>query len=70
MKTGVSAARRLHSLWPELIVGASWLILILASHFVFGEDDSLGHHAMHVGLWLALAVYVAMTFRQHRSSVS
>jgi hypothetical protein len=70
MKMGTLAARRLHGLWPELFVGVSWLVLILASHFVFGDDESLGHHAMHVALWMALAGYVALTIRQHRASAS
>jgi hypothetical protein len=57
----------LASYWPEAFIGGCWLILLLATHFVFRDDESLAHRAAYLGLWLSLAVYVGMTVREYRS---
>jgi hypothetical protein len=52
--------------WPEVAVVACWLTAFFLTDFVFRDDESLGHQAAHVGLWLSLAFYVAVTVREHR----
>jgi hypothetical protein len=58
----------LASYWPEAFVGGCWLILLLATHLVFRDDESLAHRAANLGLWLTLAVYVGVTLREYRGA--
>jgi hypothetical protein len=50
----------------DLLVACCWGALLFGAQFVFRDDESLGHHAMHLGLWVSLCAYVAYAVRQHR----
>ena len=67
---GDAEAAALSRFWPEVGVASCWLVLFLASSFVFRDDESLGHRATHLGLWLSLGCYIAFTLRELRSSES
>jgi hypothetical protein len=54
--------------WPELMVALTWVVLFLATDVLFRDDESLVHRAAHGALWLSVALYVAVTLREHRSS--
>lgn len=53
-------------LWPELLVLCSWLALFTLDQVAFRDDESLAHHATHLGLWVAVVVYLGAAVRQHR----
>jgi hypothetical protein len=44
------------------------LVLFLANTVLFRVDESVGHRAAHVDLWLSLAFYVTAVIREHRST--
>ena len=50
--------------WPELVFGYCWLAMSALSRFVFHDDESTGHLAARIGLWLTLTAYVFVTLRE------
>jgi hypothetical protein len=55
---------------PEVFVASCWLLLFAATTLFFRDDESVGHRAAHLGLWLSLAFYVTAAIRDHRSTGS
>jgi hypothetical protein len=63
-------ARERGRYWPEVFIISCWVLLFVATDVFFRDDESIGHRAGHLGLWLSLALYVAVVIRQHRSTES
>jgi len=63
----VRVARRF---WPEVCLAFCWLASFFATDFVFRDDESIVHHALHLGLWLSLALYIALSLREHLAASS
>jgi hypothetical protein len=56
--------------WPEVFIISCWALLFLVTDVLFRDDESVGHRAAQLGLWLSLALYVAVVVREHRSTES
>ena len=65
-----SESRAVRGLWPEVLLASCWLASFFATDFVFHDDESMAHRALHLGLWLSLAVYIALIVREHRAAKS
>ena len=56
--------------WPEAFIISCWVLLFVATTVLFRDDESVGHRAAHLGLWVSLTFYVAVAIREHRSTES
>lgn len=54
--------------WPERFIIVAWVALFGLSHFVFRDDESIGHHVLHAGLWISVAIYLLATVWEHRTA--
>jgi len=64
-----SDMRALRRFWPEVCL-VFWLVSFFATDFVFRDDESIAHHALHLGLWISLALYIALSLREHLTASS
>jgi hypothetical protein len=54
----------------DIAVACCWLTVFFLTDFVFRDDESFGHRAAHVTLWLSLACYIVVAVWEHRSTQS
>ena len=52
-------------LWPELVFGSCWLVLIVLGHTFFTDDEMWQHAALDALQWVVFAGYVAAGAAAH-----
>jgi len=65
-----SDVRVVRRFWPEVCLACCWVASFCATDFVFRDDESIVHHALHLGLWLSLALYIALSLRERLAGSS
>ena len=52
--------------WPEALLVVCWFLLFAAGHFLFRDDESMGHRVLDLGLWLSVPTYAWVAVREYR----
>ncbi|MBV8304397.1 MAG: hypothetical protein JOZ04_09330 [Acidimicrobiia bacterium] len=61
-----STRRWLEVLWPEVVFGAVWVVLLALTHTIFTDDDMWQHTAIDGLQWVVFAAYVLAAITAHR----
>jgi hypothetical protein len=61
-----ASTRWLRLLWPEIVFGLLWLLLLVLAHTLFTDDDMWQHRAVDILQWAVFAGYVAGATTAHR----
>jgi hypothetical protein len=57
-----ASPRWLRTLWPELVFGALWVVLLTLMHTVVTDDDVWPHTLLDALQWVVFAGYVIAVF--------